>query len=229
MVSVLDAAMDTGLYSIPEAARYAKMHQNSLRNWFAGGSDREPIRKLEIDSPDFKAITFLDLIEAVAIRSFRVDYNVSFQKIREAVRNAKDKYGIDHPFAHEKHKTVLVGKDLHIFIGEDADPVQLTGKLIGQKSMKPCIEAYIKDLEFDLSGMAKLYTAFRYKDQQVIMTPKFHFGEPAIRENGYTAKTLYGAAIAEGSLERAAELYEATVNAVEAAYRYCNSELALAA
>src|SRR5258708_12947907 len=170
MVSVLDAATDTGLYSIPEAARYAKMHQNSLRNWFAGGSDREPIRKPEIDSPDFKAITFLDLIEAVAIRSFRVDYNVSFQKIREAVRNAKEKYGIDHPFAHEKHKTVLVGKDLHIFLGEDADnPVQLTGKLIGQKSMKPCIEAYIKDLEFDLRGMPKFSTPFRYKTQQVII------------------------------------------------------------
>jgi uncharacterized protein (DUF433 family) len=229
MISLLNAAKDTGVYSIPEAARYAKMHQSSLRNWFAGGSDRAPLRTTEIDSPDFKAITFLDLIEAVAIRSFRVDYNVSFQKIREAIKNAKEKYDIDHPFAHERHKTVLVGKDLHIFLPEDVNnPVQLTGKGIGQKSMRPCIEAYMKDLEFDLKGMAKLYTAFRYKNQEVILSPTFHFGEPAIRENGYTAETLYRAAIAEGSFERAAELYEASVDAVDAAYRYWSSELSAA-
>jgi uncharacterized protein (DUF433 family) len=230
MISLLDAAKETGIYSIPEAARYAKMHQSSLRNWFAGGVNRPPLRPSEIDSPDFKAISFLDLIEAVAIRSFRVDYNISFQKIREAIKNAKEKYGIEHPFAHERHKTVVVGRDLHIFLPEDAvNPVQLTGKMTGQKSMKPCIEAYMKDLEFDLHGMARLYTAFRYRNQEVILNPKFHFGEPAIRENGHTAQTLYQAAIAEGSFERAAELYEVSVDAVDAAYRYCNAELGLAA
>jgi len=230
MISLLDAARDTGIYSIPEAARYAKMHPNSLRNWFAGGSDRAPLRETEINSPDFKAISFLDLIEAVAIRSFRLDYKVSFQKIREAVKNAKEKYKIEHPFAHKEHRTVLLGNDLHIFLPEDSDnPVQLTGKMVGQKSMKPCIEAYMKDLEFNVEGMAQLYTAFRYKNQEVILTPKFHFGEPAIRENGYTAETLYRAAVAEGSLERVAELYEVSVDAVETAYRYCNTELSLAA
>ena len=205
------------------------MHTKSLRNWFTGAGGRPPIREAEIDSPDFRAITFLDLIEAVAIRSLRVDYKISFQKIREAIKTAKERYGIEHPFAHEKHKTVVVGSDLHIYLPEDANnPVQLTGKLIGQKSLKQCIEAYMKDLEFDLDGMARLYTAFRYKGQEIILTPQVHFGEPAIRENGYTATTLYKAAIAEGSLERAAELYEVGVDAVEAAYRYCNAELALA-
>jgi uncharacterized protein (DUF433 family) len=230
MISLLDAAKDTGLYSIPEAARYAKMHQNSLRNWFAAGKDRLPLRESEIDSAGFKAITFLDLIEAVAIRSFRKDYNISFQKIREALKTAHDQYGIEHPFAHKEHKTVVVGTDLHIFLPEDANnPVQITGKMIGQKSMKPCIEAYMKDLEFDLGGLAKLYTAFRFKTQEVVLNPKFHFGEPIVRENGYTAQTLYRAAVAEGTLEKAAEIYEVSVESVDAAYRYCNNELDLAA
>jgi uncharacterized protein (DUF433 family) len=230
MISLVDAARDRGIYSLPEAARIAKMHRNTLRAWFGVATGRVPLRAAEIDSPDFRAITFWDLIEAVAIRSFRVDYNVSFHKIRQAVRNAKEKYDIDHPFAHREHKTVVIGNDLHIFLPEDANnPVQITGKLVGQKSMKPCIEAYMKDLEFNVEGMARLYTAFRYKNQEVILTPKFHFGEPAIRENGYTAETLYRAAVAEGSFERAAELYEVSVESVDAAYRYCNTELGLAA
>ena len=45
MISLLEAAKDAGVYSIPEAARYAKMHQNSLRNWFAGGRDRAPLER----------------------------------------------------------------------------------------------------------------------------------------------------------------------------------------
>ncbi|HEX7516012.1 MAG TPA: hypothetical protein VF345_01860 [Chthoniobacterales bacterium] len=229
MISLLSAAQKTGVYTIPEAARYAKMHEKSLRNWFSGTSGRPAIRATEIESPDFRALTFLDLIEAVAIRSLRVDYGISFQKIREAIKNAKEKYGIEHPFAHEKHKTVVVGSDLHIYLPEDINnPVQLTGKLLGQKSMKACIEAYMRDLEFDLEGMARLYTAYRYKGQEIIMTPQVHFGEPAIRENGYTARTLYKAALAEGSLELAAQAYEVGVDAVDAAYRYCNAELAVA-
>ncbi|SRR6266542_2355058 len=228
MISLLSAAPQTGIYTIPEAARYVKMHGKSLRNWFTGSGGRPPIRDAEIESPDFRAITFLDLIEAVAIRSLRMDYGISFQKIREAIKNARERYGIEHPFAHQKHKTVVLWPDLHIYLPEDLrNPVQLTGKLTGQKSMKPCIEAYMRDLEFDIDGMARLYTAFRYKGQEIILTPKVHFGEPVIRENGYTAATLYKAAVAEGSLEQAAELYEVGVDSVDAAYRYCNSELAL--
>ena len=230
MISLISAATETGVYSIPEAARYAKMHPNSLRNWFAGGADRAPLRPVEIESTDFKAITFLDFVEAVAIRSLRTDYKVSFQKIREAVRNANERYGIAHPFAQRDHKTVLANGELHIFLPEDVEnPVQLTGRMTGQKSFKTCIEAYMRDLEFDESGVARLYTAFRFKDQEVILNPKSHFGEPAIRESGYTAETLYTAAVAEGSLERAAELYEVSVDAVDTAYRYWSSELGLAA
>jgi len=231
MIGLLDAAISgTGIYSIPEAARYAKMKPSSLRNWFAGGTDRAPIRESVIDSPDFKAITFLDLVEAVAIRTFRADHNVSFQRIRQAIITAKEKYGIDNPFAHEHHKTVLVGHDLHIRFGDDVNAlVQISGKNIGQKTFRTCIEAYMKDLKFDANGIANLYTPYAYRNQEIIMTPRMHFGEPVVYENGYTAKTLYKAAIAEGSIERAAHIYDVTPESVEAAYRYFSQELALAA
>lgn len=230
MISLLQAAeQGVGIYSISEAARYAKIHQNTLRNWFSGGSDRRPLRAGEIESGEFKAITFLDFVEAVAIRALRVD-GVSFTRIREALRVAKEKYRIDHPFAHQKHRTVLIGPELHIFLEDDPEnPVQLTGKNIGQKSMRPCIQEYIRDLDFDDKGVAKLYRAFQFKQQEVVLNPKLHFGEPVIRGCGYTAETLYKAALAEGNIERAATLYDVSPDAVEAAYRYFNNELGVAA
>lgn len=92
MIDLVHAASEgLGIFSIPEAARYARMHPNTLRNWFCPTSKRQPLRPREIRSEEFKAITFVEFIEALAIRSFRVDYKVSFQKIREAITNARAK------------------------------------------------------------------------------------------------------------------------------------------
>jgi uncharacterized protein (DUF433 family) len=231
MINLTDAAISgTGIYTIPEAAKYARMSPATLRSWFWGGKDRQPLHPNQIDSPDFKAISFLDLIEAVAIRSLRVDYQISFQKFREAVKTARDRYGVDHPFAQQRRKTILIGRDLHIFLDDDSgNPVQITGRNVGQESFRTCIEAYMQDLTFDEKGIVNLYRAFHFNGQDIVLTPKIHFGDPIVRENGYTAQTLYKAAIAEGSIKRAAEIYEASVESVEAAYRYCNQELGLAA
>ena len=231
MVSTLEAATGgLGVYTLAEAARYARMPQTTLNRWFFGGGERAPLREAGIAAGGGKNITFVDFVEAMAIRSLRADHDVPLQKIKEAIRNARNTYGIEHPFAHREHKTVLVGKDLHIFLKEDpANPVGLTGKDLGQKSMKPCIEAYMTDLEFDDQGLARLYRAYAWQGQAVVMNPKLHFGEPTLAGTGYTAETLWRAAVAEGSISRAAEIYEVPEATVEAAYRYWNQELGMVA
>ncbi len=231
MVDLLHAATHgIGVYTVAEAARYARMPVGTLNAWFFGNSQRAPMRAAGIEDAETKAITFVDFVEALAIRALRADHGVSLQKVREAIRAAKDRYGIEFPFARRDHRTVLVGKDLHIFLADDpANPVGLTSRDAGQKSFTPCIEAYMQDLEFDAEGMAKLYTTFTYQNQQVVMDPKRQFGQPVVAENGITAETLWRAAVAEGGFERAAEVYEVSVEAVRAAYRYCNGELGLAA
>jgi uncharacterized protein (DUF433 family) len=84
------------------------------------------------------------------------------------------------------------------------------------------------DLDFDQEGLATIYKAYRFGEQDIVLNPKIHFGEPILRASGYTARTLYRAAITEGSFERVASLYEVPKEAVETAYRYWNSELGLA-
>jgi uncharacterized protein (DUF433 family) len=61
------------------------------------------------------------------------------------------------------------------------------------------------------------------------MNPKVYFGAPILLDSGVTAETLWRAAVAEGSYKRAAELYKVKPAAVEAAYRYYNGELGVAA
>jgi len=231
MITFLDAATKgCGVYTAAEAAKYAKIPIATLNAWFFGTQKRQPLRRGAIHDDGAKAITFVEFVEALAIRALRIDHNISLQKIREAITTAKNQYGIDHPFAHKDHKTVLINQDLHIFLDRnDGNPTGLTGRDKGQKSFKPCIEAYMKNLEFGDDGLASLYTAFTHKDTHVVLKPSMQFGQPVVAETGYSAETLWRAAVIEGGFERAAEVYEVTPEAVEAAYRYCNSELGMAA
>lgn len=224
MVTTLQATIEgLGAYSVAEAARYARMPKATLNRWFFGTKAVEPMSRSRILDQQTKRISFTDFVEALAIRSLRADHGVPLQKIKEAIRNAKEHYHIEHPFARKDHRTVLVGKDLHIFLKEDANnPVGLTGRDMGQKSMKPCIEAYMKDLDYDANGYAVLYRAFTFRDQIIELNPKIRFGAPCLAGSGYSAETLWRAAVTEGSIEKAADLYEVPAAAVEAAYRYWN-------
>jgi hypothetical protein len=174
MVTTFQAATQgLGVYSVAEAARYARMPTATLSRWFFGTNQTEPMSRSGITDDGAKRISFTDFVEALAIRSLRADYGVPLPKIKEAIRNARDHYRIEHPFARQDHRTVLIGKDLHIFLKEDAEnPVGLTGPDLGQKSMKPCIEAYMKDLDYDADGLAVLYRAFTFGDQEIVLNPK---------------------------------------------------------
>jgi uncharacterized protein (DUF433 family) len=217
----------SGLYTVGEAANFAKMPVATLNYWLYGDKARPSLHQPMIGQEEGKFLTFYEFVEALAIRTLRNSYKLSLQKIRAGLEEAKQAYKIDYPFANKEHKTVIIGGDLHIFIGESENPVQLTGKGKKQQSLRPCIEQFMRDLEFDEKKMAKAYIAYRYpvpneaRTINVMMNPKFCFGEPVVDGTPHRAETLWRAALAEGSEERAAEIYEVDLPQVIAACRYC--------
>jgi uncharacterized protein (DUF433 family) len=231
MISQFDAAVSgVGVYSIPQAARYARMPAPTLRNWFFGGKTRQPIRPPGIEG-DEKSITFLDLVEAIAVRSLRVDHGVRLEDIRSAIQFASKEYSIEHIFAREDHRIYVSGsrKKLYIVLKDEPDPISLSPKDAGQKDFRELFQGYMPDLVFGDKKLAELYIAYRDGNQKVIMHPGRHFGEPIVEENGYPVDVLWQAVITEGGFERAASLYEVTPDSVMAAYRYCHAELNLTA
>ncbi len=231
MISLLDAALKgRGVYSVSEAARYAKMPVATVRSWFFPSPGRHGMRRGDIQEPERKALSFYDFVEALAVRALRVDHKVSLKAIRQAIEFAQQQYGVEHIFAREDHRTLLDPHgEMHIVLRGETNPIAISGKSSGQQSFQACVEMYMRDLKFSQDGLAELYTAFRFGEQSVIINPAFSFGEPVMKENGYPADVLWRAVIAEGSIERAAELYDASGASVEAAYRYCNGELGMAA
>ena len=199
----------SGLYSIGEASQFSGVHPAKLRYWIFGTTSQSPLRESAITKEEGKFLTFYEFIEALAIKSLRIAGKASLQKIRAAITEASDKYGIKYPFAQKDHKTVLIGGEFHIFLEGDG-PTGLTGKDKRQKSFKPCLEPFMDGLKFDDKKMASEYIAYRFGagDKVITMNPRFCFGEPMVSNTGYTAETLYKAAIAEGSIDRAAKCYD---------------------
>jgi uncharacterized protein (DUF433 family) len=210
-----------GLYSLKEAATYARVAPMTLQRWLFGTKTTAALRASEIDPAEGRYVTFIEFIEAAAIGELRLK-NIPLQRIRQAIDTAKKHYGIEHPFAHEKHWCYTVGKDLFITLDEKSI-AGLSGKDRHQLSSRPLLEAYMKNIEFDSEHMAAAFTAYRYGQSAIKMTPTKLFGEPILERSGYPALTLWNAANEEGSIELAAKNYDVEVEEVEAACEYWKS------
>lgn len=208
------------MYLADEAAFYARIPSNTMRRWLEGGNAGERVFQPAIEGRDEYFATFLDFVQALAIRNLRTrtDLRISLQKIRAAVNFATER-GVTYPFARE-HITFWDGHDIHIRIGS-SDYTQATGKNVDQTSLRQIVEVYMRDLTFDATtGLADSYTAFQWGGHQVTMNPKVHLGEPIVASCGYSARSLSEACETEGGIKGAARAYGVKESEAECAARY---------
>jgi uncharacterized protein (DUF433 family) len=214
--------LGVGLYTTAEAALYAGIKPAMMSRWIHGGGASEPALRAQLPGNQNKIVTFLDLIQSLAVRSIRIQAApVPLQKIRDAVDTIKEKYRIDFPFAR-KHTTYIYGKDVLIEIPGDG-LIQVTGKHANHYMMKKVIEMYMERVEYGENGLATKYTAYQSDGVQIVMNPKVRFGEPVVSSCGYTARALYDACIAEGGYDAAAKAYEVSPSEVRVAFQYIDS------
>lgn len=199
-----------GIYSPEEAAFYARIPATTMKRWIA---ENDVIRK----APEEMPITFIDFVQALAIRTIRARHRVSLQKIRAAVEAARER-GVTDIFAR-RHTTYWDGHEIHVQ-EQDGNFLQLTGRNIDQKSWKPIVELYMRDLTYGEDGLACHYDAFSWKGCEIEIRPAERFGEPMMKSCGYTARVLWEACESEGSVEGAARAFGVTEVEAECAARY---------
>lgn len=210
-----------GIYSITDAARYARLPVATLRNWLRERSSGASVEQLEGYG---NYLTFMDLMQALFVREIRVRYKIPMQRIREAIERSEREYGEKYIFAR-KNKVYLSGKELFLCPEAEANPIQLTGRSHGQQEMRRLTLVYMRDLTFDANGLASVYTPIRAdKDQvSVVLRPDYRFGEPVVAPCGIGVSTLCNAVDTYGSPEAAADEYEISVPQVMAAMRYTDT------
>lgn len=214
MISVLDSAeKGWGLYSFPEVAKYLGVPIKTLRSWFTPRGGKAPLLKGEIVKTleEGAWLNFHDFIQAYAVKEL-IDAGVNPRHIREAIAEAKEKYGLPYPLSMRGHE-IFADTRVHVIPPGETSPAELTGKVKGQKSFMPIIKNYVKRIEFDERGMANLFVVYEKKfadgeKKRVIMEPHVNFGEPTVENTGYRASTLRDALIAEGSEDAVVRFYE---------------------
>ncbi len=215
-----DNLLGIGLYTPQEAAFYARIHTRVMNRWLYGDGHGEPVIEPQRGRTE-KHVSFLDFVQALAIRAITrgpSNAKVTLPKIREAVNEAKSRYGVDYPFAME-HTTYLFGSDVIIRLADD-DYRPLTGKTKGNMMITEVVETYKQRLGFSSHGLANLYSAWGTGQDEITLNPKTHFGEPAFPKYGYTAHTLWQAVSTEGSVALAAKAYGVPESAILSACDY---------
>jgi hypothetical protein len=230
MVAAVNQFLGAGLYSITEAALYTRVPSARLSRWLFGTQSSDAVLAPQFSpTDDKKRLTFLDLIQTLAIREIRLQKKVPLSKVRQAIGFAKEKYGIDYPFAR-RHCTYLFGREFVLRLPDrDNEFVEVSGRHRGQRLFE-FVELYLQDLTFGPDGLATEYRVFVSRHQTPVairMNPHLRFGEP-LMPSGYSALALWKAIAIEGNIERAARAYGVSKEEVETAYLFVRDHLGTA-
>ena len=228
MTLAAESLIETGIYTPKQAARYARLRSQTLSRWVHGTSGGEPALRAELqDDPD-RFVTFVDFVQAMAIRAIRREKEIPLQTIRNVVDKAWHDYNVKYPFA-VRHTTYRFGDDIVLRLSDDRI-VQLTGEYKDHQLINEVVEEYAEDLYYDPeTGLACRYEPMAYRGRTIVLDPKVKFGQPTVQPCGYAVDVLVNARLSEGSVARAASAYGLHMDDIRIAQRYHDWLLGVAA
>ena len=230
----ISKTLGVGIYSPAEAAFYARVSSRMMSRWVFGDAQGKAVIDRQLRGSSEKVVTFLDFVQTLAVREVRNRHKIPLQRIRVGIDEARKKYKIEYPLAC-RH-TIYLFSDQHsqghgqilIRLQEEDDQfVQLTGRARGNLMMRPVVEMFLDDLQFDpRTKLATEYNPMSDGKAKVVLNPHVRFGEPVVMPGGYTAEALWHATNAEDGIKEAAEAYGVTVAEVMLANKYFDALLA---
>jgi uncharacterized protein (DUF433 family) len=215
-----DIQFGKGAYTLKELALFARLNPQTAHRWFLGA---EAGRAVIPEGEKVRFFSFLDFVQALAVRELRVKHDVSLPKIREALDYAKSAFGMAYPLA-QRSSMFLCGGKLLIQPPDRDNPVQATGKAKGQHEFRKILAPYLTAVSFDPeSGYAATYLAYTHKNENIVFDPSVQFGQPVVQGTSLTAARLAAAIEEEGGVEAAAEAMGVTTDQVTAAWQYVDT------
>ena len=215
--------LEKPLYGITETATYLGIPTTTLRYWVRGRDDYKPV--IHLPHPQFPLLSFMNLVEAHVLSAIRKNHNVTLPTIRKAITYIsnnipwKTQRATQHPLVDLELKTD--GVDLFVdYCGE-----LITLNQAGQLAMRAVLDAYLKRIEYDASGLAvRLYPFSRAHGQDdprvVMIDPRISFGKPVVKGTGILTAVLAERFKAGEEVVVLSEDYGIQPKKVEEAIRY---------
>ncbi len=183
------------LYTLTEAARLVDLPVATLRSW-ARGRDF-PTTSGEMHHSDalvtdagagragFATMPFVGLAEAAFLAAVKKT-GVPMQRIRPALEKLRDEMGIEHALASQMLYTD--GAELLRSVGAAAGASDRELELVvvrtDQGVFTPVVRNFLSHVRFGASGYAESIRLPKYGEAEVIVDPRFGFGQPVLESNG---------------------------------------------
>jgi uncharacterized protein (DUF433 family) len=160
--------------------------------------------------------SFRDLIELRFVKAFR-DLGLSLPAIRECFDRAVEEVRDDRPFSTQLFRTD--GKTIFLEITKGVQEGELIDLRRRQRVFRTMVAPSLRELEFDAEVVARWFPLGVNK-RSIVIDPARAFGRPIARASGVPTELLAQAVTVEGSIERAAALYESSSNEVRDAVAF---------
>lgn len=210
-----------GLYTPAEAGLLIGVQPGKLRRWLHGyqvGERRyDPLWRPQVNLGDDKTyLGFRDMLEARVASEF-IEAGLSPQRVRRAIELAQAVVG-ERPLSTKWLKTD--GRSVFLQIAnEDADIEPKCLDLFrDQYAFARIVKESLRDIEFS-NNLPSLWWP-RGQKAGVLIDPRRSFGKPIEEETSVPAEQLAAAAVAEGSVEAAARVWDVPVRAVKRAIAF---------
>lgn len=209
----LDAELfGIGSYAAAEAARLIGTSAINVSRWLKGYTYRRNQVEHRI-APLWSAqwpitnshleIGFRDLVELRFVKAF-VDAGVGLLAIRNCLEYARECADDDRPFSTRRFQTD--GRTIFVESIERSGEAKVLDLKRRQYVFRQVIDRTFKDLDIEDDAVAR-WRPFHGK-KSIVIDPSRSFGQPIAAQYGVPTVALADAVLAEGSIERAARLFD---------------------
>jgi uncharacterized protein (DUF433 family) len=203
--------LNTGLYTVPDAARLTRISTGKIRRWMKGydfkSGERihhsEAVWQGELKPIENKlALSFRDLLELRFVDAF-IRAGVSWRTMRRAHTKAQEELKTTHPFC--SNRIFTDGRSILLRQGEEDSDQALINLANDQAEFARIVEEFEEELEF--SGSDIIWYPLG-KERQIVIDPRRNFGQPTVMKSGVPSATLARSVKANSSQEIVARWYE---------------------
>jgi len=218
--------LNTGLYTVSEAARLTRIPAGKIRRWIRGYTFRKGESVRHSDAvwqtgikplDDKAALSFRDLLELRFVDAF-IKAGVSWVTMRRAHTKAQEELKTTHPFCSKRIATD--GKNILLKQAEEDSDEALINLVTDQREFSRIVQDFLKELEF--SGDDIVWWPLG-KNRQIVVDPRRNFGQPTVAKSGVPATTLARSVKANSSIDIVARWYEAQRDEVRDAVEFEDS------
>lgn len=179
-------------YTFPEAARATDVPPSTIGAWFRGQTyqrkhDRGTFRPvLHRPDPNDTRLSFNNLLEVFALRVLRESHEVRLEKLRQALENAEQHFGIPRLLL----STQLRASGGDIFLDSYFELVDLAPAM--RYSIRSVLKQYLQRIHFE--NGPQFFPTSRIPDnvdrRLILVSPLIAFGRPIIKRIGVSTSTI---------------------------------------